>query len=113
MTREPLKPEDIQLLSFVERVKASPDEQKLLISVKQIKEYRYINNLHLYNTADNHMVTLTKSDFYNDFLAWSTDSRSIWFTSDRDGDKKLALYSIRIDGGEPEKIMEIKDLKIL
>lgn len=113
MTREPLKPEDIQLLSFVERVKASPDEQKLLISVKQIKEYRYINNLHLYNTADNHMVTLTKSDFYNDFLAWSTDSRSIWFTSDRDGDKELALYSIRIDGGEPEKIMEIKDLKIL
>lgn len=38
-------------------------------------------------------------------ISWSPDSKKIYYTAKRHGDKKSALYAIPIDGGESQKVL--------
>ncbi len=113
MKKEKVKPEDIQKLRFLEKISVSPDEKYLIISVKEIKKYKYKENIYLHNIREGKTIALTSQDSNDKFICWSPDSESIFFSSNREKDDKSALYSIRINGGEPGKIIDLDDISIL
>lgn len=113
MKKTAVKPEDIQSLKFIEKIKVSPDENFIAISIKKIKDYKYINNITLYDINESTYIPITQREYNDRFISWSRDSKTIYFISSRENDKKTYLYSISIKGGEPLKIIEFKDLSLM
>ena len=103
-------PEQCLQLKNITATVVSPDGNKMLYAVREAvmtdDRSEYINNIWVCNTDGTHHIQLTKGDKGAANPGWSPDGKWISFTSARDG--KNNLYLLSYEGGEAEKITDLK-----
>lgn len=103
-------PEQCLKLKNISSSIVSPDGSKVLYAVREAimtdDRSEYINNIWICNADGSNHIQLTKSDKNSANPGWSPDGKWISFTSSRDG--KNNLYLLPVNGGEAEKITDVK-----
>lgn len=104
-----LTAEDLWAIKRPGALDLSPDGARLVFTVQEFNLAKDNSQKHLWllATATGDTRALTTADSTDNSPAWSPDGRRIAFTSKRAGDEQPALYVIRADGGEAEKILEL------
>src|ERR1700741_5080161 len=109
-TRTNWSPEQCLKLKNISAVVPSPDGSKVLYTVREavMTEDRseYVNQVFLCNADGSNTIQLTRGDKNSSNPNWSPDGKWISFTSSRDG--KNNLYILPVNGGESEKITDVK-----
>lgn len=107
--RRPITAEDLWAVQRPGALDLSPDGSKLVFTVQEfdLAKDSSRKNLRVLDTASGAVRHLTTADAAENSPAWSPDGTRIAFTAKRAGDEQPALYVIRADGGEAEKILEL------
>src|SRR5262249_47172700 len=91
-------------------VTVSPDGKRVAFTVRQAvmtdDKSEYLTHLHVADIDGNHSRQLTQGDKSCDNPQWSPDGSSIGFLSGRSGKKQI--WVIRTDGGEAERVTDVK-----
>ncbi|MBS0630500.1 MAG: S9 family peptidase [Verrucomicrobia bacterium] len=87
----------------------SPDGARLVFTVQEYSLEKNKSQKHLWvlDTATGATRALTTAESSDNSPTWSPDGTRVAFTSKRTGDEEPALYVIRADGGEAEKILDL------
>ncbi len=103
-------PEQCLKIKNITAVVPSPDASKVLYTVREAvmtdDRSEYINQVWLCNSNGSNAIQLTKGDKNSSNPKWSPDGKWIAFTSSRDS--KTNLYMLPVDGGESEKLTDVK-----
>jgi len=100
-----LSPEIIRRQAAVGSVALSPDGASVAYGRRTVAGDRYQIDLWLVPYRGGRPRPLTNGAWRDSAPAWSPDGESIAFTSDRGGETtKAALYLIRPDGGEAQRV---------
>jgi dipeptidyl aminopeptidase/acylaminoacyl peptidase len=101
--------EDLWAVKRPSALELSPDQRRLVFAVQEfdLEKNKSTKSLWLLDAAGGAERRLTAADSTDNTPAWSPDSTRIAFTAKRPGDEQPALYVIRTDGGEAEKILEL------
>src|SRR5215510_8783913 len=103
-------PEQCLKMKNISSVRVSPDGNKVLYTVREAimtdDRSEYVNQVWLCNADGGNNIQLTKGDKNSSNPQWSPDAKWISFTSSRDG--KNNLYLLSVDGGESEKVTDVK-----
>ncbi|MDR1841182.1 MAG: S9 family peptidase [Holophagales bacterium] len=102
--RKPVAIEDLYRLKGVSGLSLSPDGTKLLLQVssQDINASKRNSNVWLINTTNGEYRQITYSDKSNFSPFWSSDGKTIYFSSNREGG--LQLWRISLDGGEAARL---------
>jgi dipeptidyl aminopeptidase/acylaminoacyl peptidase len=103
-------PEQCMKLKNITSTIVSPDGSKVLYTVREAimtdDRSEYINQVWICNADGSNHIQLTRGDKNSSNPAWSPDGKWISFTSNRDG--KTNLYLLSLNGGEAEKVTDVK-----
>jgi dipeptidyl aminopeptidase/acylaminoacyl peptidase len=103
-------PEQCLKMKNITAVRPSPDGKKVVYTVREAmmndERSEYINQIFVCNSDGTTNIQLTKSDKNSSNPKWSPDGQWIAYISDRDG--KNNLYLLPLNGGESEKITDVK-----
>ena len=105
-----IRPHDLWAMKRLGSPALSPDGKAAVFTVTEwsIEKNKSTTHLWVVDLADGTPRRLTFAPNATDASPrWSPDGRRIVFTSKRGEDEVAALYVMRIDGGEPEKILEL------
>ena len=104
-----ITPEDLWSVKRPAALELSPDGSRLVFSLKEfnLEKNNSVTHLWLLDSASGASHALTTSASTDSTPAWSPDGTRIAFTSKRSGDEQVALYVIRVDGGEAERVLEL------
>jgi dipeptidyl aminopeptidase/acylaminoacyl peptidase len=109
-TKNNWSPEQCLKLKNITAVRVSPDGNKVLYTVREAvmtdDRSEYVNQVWLCNADGNNPIQLTRGDKNSSNPKWSPDGKWIAFTSSRDS--KTNLYMLPVNGGESEKITDVK-----
>ncbi len=116
MAKDGMTLEDISKVSSVGAVKISPDgnwvaftKSKPRVPYKDDDGTAW-SELYLISTAEgSESKPFITGKVSVGGISWSKDSKKIFYTARRNGDKKKALYAIPVDGGESQKILSFKN----
>jgi dipeptidyl aminopeptidase/acylaminoacyl peptidase len=110
MAQKNWSPEQVLKIKNISSAEVSPDGTKVVYTIREAvmtdDRSEYINQIWISAIDGSNAKQLTTGDKNNSNPKWSPDSKSIAFTSSRDG--KNNLYILPIAGGEAEKITEAK-----
>ena len=106
--KKPITPEDAFRLNALQDALFSPDGRFIVYGVFEtsVEKEKDFTNLWLIETDSGKCIQLTYGDAKNYSPAWSPDSRSIAFVSNRSGLPQL--YKLPIDGGEAVQLTDLK-----
>src|SRR4030095_2305861 len=97
-------------LKNITAVRPSPDGSKVLFTVREAvmtpDRSEYINQVFICNADGTNTIQLTRGDKNSSNPQWSPDGKWASFSSAREG--KTNLYLLPVDGGESEKITDLK-----
>ncbi len=103
-------PETAMKVKGVSNVRVSPDGKKVVFAVNESvmtpEKSEFVTQIWLANSDGTEPLRLTYAEKSSDNPRWSSDGKLIAFTSSRSG--KNNLYVIRLVGGEPEQITDVK-----
>jgi dipeptidyl aminopeptidase/acylaminoacyl peptidase len=103
-------PEQCLKIKNITAVVPSPDASKVVYTVREAvmtdDRSEYINQVWMCNSNGSIAIQLTKGDKNSSNPKWSPDGKWIAFTSSRDS--KTNLYMLPVDGGESEKLTDVK-----
>lgn len=105
-----ITPHDLWAMKRLGSPALSPDAKQAVFTVTEwsIEKNKSTTHLWLVDLAGGDPKRLTFAPNATDAAPqWSPDGKRIAFTSKRGDDEAAALYVMRIDGGEPEKILEL------
>ncbi|MBC3872692.1 S9 family peptidase [Undibacterium flavidum] len=104
-----LTPQALWAIKRVDNPAVSPDQKQLAFTVQtwSVEKNRAHNQIWLMDAQGNQQRRLTTADASDSAPVWSPDSSRIAFTSRRSDDEAPALYIMRLDGGEAEKVLEL------
>ena len=104
---KPVHIEDLLAYRFLSAVEFAPDGRLAAFVVKRAdrEENRYLSDLYLVDLGSRSVSRLTSGGSDGPFV-WGGDGRGLYFLSRRDGEDgdEPALYRIRVDGGEAERV---------
>jgi dipeptidyl aminopeptidase/acylaminoacyl peptidase len=102
-------PQDLWAMKRLGSPALSSDGRQVVFPVQEwsIEKNKSTSSLWLADVASGQVRRLTFAEASDESPAWSPDGRRIVFTSKRGDDENSALYVMRLDGGEPEKILEM------
>jgi dipeptidyl aminopeptidase/acylaminoacyl peptidase len=106
----PITPEDLWSVRRAAGLDLSPDGARLVFTVQDynLEKNNSLTHLWLLNTAPGATARqLTTAESSDTAPQWSPDGTRVAFTAKRGADENASLYVIRVDGGEPEKILEL------
>lgn len=118
MKKRTIRADDIYNVKIISDNSMSPDSKHIIMSLMHAvrektekkdkgKEKKYA---HLYLTHIDSGKTLqfTSGKYMDVSPLWSPDSRFVYFLSNRENEKQFQIYRISIDGGEAEKLTDMK-----
>jgi len=107
--RRPLTPQDLWAMKRLGAPDLAPDGRSVVFTVTEwsIEKNKSTTNLWLADVATGAVRRLTTAAVSDGAPAWSPDGGRIAFTSRRGDDEAAALYVLRLDGGEPERILAL------
>ena len=87
----------------------SPDGRTVVFTVQEwsVEKSKSTTHLWLADVATGALRQLTRAAAGDSAPVWSPDGHRLAFTSKRGDDEAAALYVMPVDGGEPEKILEL------
>ncbi len=109
--KRPIEPLDLLRLDTLGASAVSPDGRWLLYAKSQLdwKKGSRSSNLFLVPISGGESRQMTFGlDHDETALAWTTDSKAVYYLSNRDGSKKQ-IYRMPIDGGEALKLTDDRD----
>ncbi|WP_438480715.1 S9 family peptidase [Oleiharenicola lentus] len=103
-----LTPQDLWAIKRVSAPALSPDGKTAVIVLQEwsIEKNKSTSNLWLVDVASGAVKRLTTAQASDSAPTWSPDGTRLAFTSKRGDDENASLYVMRLDGGEPEKLIE-------
>ncbi|HRI81525.1 MAG TPA: S9 family peptidase [Opitutaceae bacterium] len=107
--QRPITPQDLWAMKRLGSPALAPDGGRVVFTVQEwsVEKNKSTTNLWLADLATGAVRRLTTAPVSDSAPAWSPDGTRIAFTSKRAEDETNALYVLRLDGGEPEKILEL------
>lgn len=107
--KRPITPQDLWAIKRVGSPALSPDAKEVVFTVQEwsVDKNKSTTNLWLVAVAGGEPRRLTTSATSDSAPTWSLDGTRIAFLSKRGEDENNALYVLRRDGGEAEKILEL------
>jgi dipeptidyl aminopeptidase/acylaminoacyl peptidase len=104
-----ITPQDLWAMKRVGSPALSPDGRQVVFVVQEwsIEKNKSTSNLWLAEVSSGKVRRLTTAQVSDGAPAWSPDGTRVAFTSKRGDDENNALYVMRLDGGEPEKLLEL------
>lgn len=107
--KRPITPQDLWAMERVSGLELSPDGSTAAFVVQEwdVEKNKSTANIWLVPTAGGEPRKLTTAQASDGAPVWSPDGKRIAFTSKRGEDQAAALYVIRVDGGEAERILEL------
>ena len=108
--KRPITPQDLWAFKRVGSPALSPDGRIVVFSVQEwsVENNRSSTNLWVVEAAGGAAPRrLTTARAADSSPTWSPDGSRLAFVSKRADDEVGSLYVMRIDGGEPEKILEL------
>lgn len=104
-----LTPQALWEVKRVDNPVISPDQKQIAFTVQvwSVEKNRAQNHIWLMDAQGNNQRRLTTAEASDSAPVWSPDGSRIAFTSRRSDDEAPALYILRLDGGEAEKILEL------
>lgn len=108
-TKSVLTPQALWAIKRVDNPVVSPDQKQIAFTVQtwSVEKNRAQNQIWLMDAQGTNQRRLTTADASDSAPVWSPDGSHIAFTSRRSDDEAPALYVLRLDGGEAEKILEL------
>lgn len=108
-TQRLMTPQDLWAIKRVDNPVVSPDQKWVAFTVQNwsIEKNRPQTNIWLMDAQGKQQRRLTTADANDSAPVWSPDGSRIAFTSKRVEDEAPALYLLRLDGGEAEKVLEL------
>lgn len=107
--RRPITPQDLWSVQRLGSPALSPDGTRVAFTVEawSIERNKATTHLWLAEVATGAVRRLTSAPANDTAPAWSPDGTRLAFVSKRGDDGAPALYLLRLDGGEPEKVLEL------
>ena len=107
--RRPIAAGDLWSVKRPASLRLSPDGAHLVFAVTEFNLETNASVAHLWilDTADGASRRLTSAESTDAGPDWSPDGTRVAFTAKRGSDEEAALYVIRVDGGEAEKVIEM------
>jgi dipeptidyl aminopeptidase/acylaminoacyl peptidase len=103
-------PEQALKMKNINGFAISPDGKKIVYGIREAimtdDKSEYVTQLFICTVDGTNTLQLTKGDKNNIQPSWNSDNKHIAFISGRDG--KNNLYVLNIEGGEAEKITDVK-----
>lgn len=101
-----MEPEDVLGIKGISDLNLSPDEKKILFTVREcnLKDNEYNTDLWLLEIDKGSFLKITQSPKQDHTPRWSPDGKMIAFISNRDG--KNQIYLMRTGIGEPWKLTD-------
>lgn len=108
-TQRAMTPQDLWAIKRIDNPSVSPDQKLIAFTVQSwsIEKNRPQTNIWLMDAQGANQRRLTTADANDSTPVWSPDGTRIAFTSRRMDDEAAALYVLRLDGGEAEKVLEL------
>ena len=107
--KRPITPHDLWTMKRAGAPALSPDGRRAVFTIQEwsVAKNRSTTNLWLVEVATGDLRRLTTAAVTDGAPAWSPDGTRLAFTSKRGEDENAALYVMRLDGGEPERVLEL------
>ena len=108
--KRPITPQDLWAFKRLGSPALSPDGRTVVFTVQEwsVENNRSLTNLWVVEAAGGAAPRrLTTARAADSSPTWSPDGGRLAFVSKRADDEVGSLYVMRIDGGEPEKILEL------
>ncbi|MFC0351948.1 S9 family peptidase [Undibacterium danionis] len=104
-----ITPQDLWAIKRIDNPTVAPDQKRIAFTVQSwsIEKNRPQTNIWLMDVQGGNQRRLTTADANDSAPVWSPDGTRIAFTSKRADDEAAALYILRLDGGEAEKVLEL------
>lgn len=104
-----ITPQDLWDIKRVDNPAISPDQKWIAFTLQtwSLEKNRAQTNIWIMDTQGRHPRRLTTAEANDSAPIWSPDGSRIAFTSRRGDDEAAALYVLRLDGGEAEKVLEL------
>ena len=104
-----ITPHDLWAVKRVGNPALSSNGRHVVFTVQEwsVEKNKATANLWLADVATAEVRRLTTAAVSDGAPAWSPDGTRIAFTSKRGEDENAALYVLRLDGGEPERMVEL------
>ncbi|MFO8061415.1 MAG: S9 family peptidase [bacterium] len=111
-----IRAEDLYNARIISDNTMSPDRSKIVFTVlfsvredndKNGKEKKY-SHLYMTDLSTDTTRQFTRGKHSDIHPVWSRDSKKIYFLSNREDEKQFQIYAIDVDGGEAEKLTDMK-----
>src|ERR1700678_4532313 len=101
--------EDLWAVKRPASLELSPDGTRLVFAVKEynLEKNDSVTHLWLLDTASGAVRALTTAESTDGDPTWSPDGSTVAFVSKRGKDEVASLYTIRADGGEAQRVLEL------
>ncbi|WMW80928.1 S9 family peptidase [Undibacterium cyanobacteriorum] len=108
-TQRVMTPQDLWDIKRVDNPAISPDQKWIAFTLQtwSLEKNRAQTNIWIMDTQGRNARRLTTAEANDSAPIWSPDGHRIAFTSRRSDDEAAALYILRLDGGEAEKVLEL------
>lgn len=116
MKKRMMRADDLYKAQVISDNRMSPDKKHIVMSVMQAVrekekgkdvEKKY-SHLYMIDTEKGKTKQFTTGKHSDINPHWSKDSKRVYFLSNREDARQFQIYSIRADGGEAEKLTEMK-----